>query len=77
MKRAAVLLRGLVSPQVSQEVVAEALDCSQQAVSAWVNGTSKPSLERMLKLEQLYGIPVAAWAEDVAEAEASPAEPAA
>jgi transcriptional regulator with XRE-family HTH domain len=73
MKRGAVLLRGLVSPQVNQETVAKELECSQQAVSAWVNGQAKPSLERMLKLEHLFGIPVASWAEEVAEESAAEA----
>ena len=76
MKRGAHLLRALVSPQVPQETLASQLECTQQAVSAWANGTSKPSLERMLKLQSLYGIPVEAWAEETEEAAPSQ-EPAA
>ena len=47
---------------MSQSEVARRLGVSQQAVYAWVAGTSKPSLERMIKLRDLLGIAVEDWA---------------
>lgn len=63
------MLRSLVTPQVTQEDIANKLGVTQQAVSAWVHGGSRPSLERMMLLERLFGIPIQSWAEDAEDAE--------
>lgn len=67
MTKGARDLKRLVSPEVTQERLAELLDVSQQAVSAWVHGKAKPSPDRMAKLEDLFGIPMRAWTEEPAE----------
>ena len=41
---------------MTQELVAEKMDVSRQAVSKWENGTSEPSTANLIALSQLYGI---------------------
>lgn len=41
---------------MTQELVAEKLDVSRQAVSKWENGTSEPSTANLIALAQLYGV---------------------
>lgn len=42
----------------TQELVAEALGVSRQAVSKWENGSSEPSTSNLFALAKLYGISV-------------------
>ena len=48
-------------PQISRARLAENLGVSKQAVSAWGRGISRPSVEHLVKIEELLGIPVAEW----------------
>ena len=41
---------------MTQEVVAESLQVSRQAVSKWENGTSDPTTGNLLALAKLYGV---------------------
>ena len=41
---------------MTQELVAERLEVSRQAVSKWENGTSDPSTTNLLALSKLYGV---------------------
>lgn len=41
---------------MTQELVAEKMDVSRQAVSKWENGTSEPSTANLIALSQLYGV---------------------
>ena len=41
----------------TQDVVAEQLDVSPQAVSKWEKGTSEPNTSNLMALAKLYGIP--------------------
>jgi len=52
---------------VTQEGIATALGVSQQAVSSWVNGGAKPSYQRRLRLQELYGVPLESWDEKPSE----------
>ena len=40
----------------SQEIVAEKIGVSRQAVSKWENGTSKPSTENLIQLSELFEV---------------------
>jgi len=42
----------------SQEMVAEKLGVSRQAVSKWENNLSEPSTENLMKLSELFNIEV-------------------
>ena len=44
------------SNAMSQDVLAEKLEVSRQAVSKWENGTSDPSTANLLALAKLYGV---------------------
>lgn len=59
----ATLLRKRVSPEITQGELAKALGVSQQAVSGWISGHSKPSRDRAVQIERLFGIPVSAWSD--------------
>lgn len=48
---------------VTQARLAAILNIKQQAVSQWIRGVSRPTLENMLEIERLYAIPTAHWAE--------------
>ena len=50
---------------MTQSALAETLGVSPQAVSGWVTGKSKPEPKYMAKLEDLLGIPMRAWMEEV------------
>lgn len=43
---------------LSQEVLAEKLDCSRQAISKWENGTTTPDAEMLQKYSELFGVSV-------------------
>ena len=42
---------------MTQEVVAESIGVSRQAVSKWENGTSETNTSNLMALAKLYGIP--------------------
>lgn len=67
MNQGSELLRALTRPQARQDEVAQQLGISQQAVSAWMSGRTKPSYEKKLKLQELFGIPVDSWDSKVPE----------
>lgn len=71
--KAAAALKKAVSPQTTQEQVAEACGVTQQAVSNWVNGVARPKPENMATIEQLLGIPMRDWTEPAEEANGSAA----
>lgn len=50
---------------MTQELVAEKLDVSRQAVSKWENGTSEPSTANLIALAQLYDVDPGALMKDV------------
>jgi len=41
---------------LSQEGLAEKLDCSRQAISKWENGTTTPDAEMLQKYSELFGV---------------------
>lgn len=43
---------------ITQLELAEKLDVSRQAISKWELGTAVPSTENLIRLSQLYGVPV-------------------
>jgi len=61
----AMRLRAELFPRITQAQLAEKLDVSQQAVSAWLHGRARPDLSKMIQIERLLGIPVATWIEVV------------
>ncbi len=62
-----VRLGEALSPKVmSQAELARKLDVSAQAVSDWVAGKSKPKPDLMAQIEDLTGIPMRAWTEEIA-----------
>ena len=61
----AARLRSELFPRITQAQLAEKLEVTQQAVSAWLHGRSRPDLAKMLKIEALLGIPIASWADEV------------
>lgn len=58
-------LRRILSPQqtLTQKQLAEKLGVTQQAVSAWLRGGSRPDHRRMQAIESLLGVSVADWDE--------------
>jgi transcriptional regulator with XRE-family HTH domain len=71
--KASCALKAVVKPErvMTQKQLSEALDCTQQAVSAWLNGVSQPDTERRQKIEAMFQIPVSDWAEAMPPAPAS------
>lgn len=63
---------------MTQTELAEALDISRQAVSRWEQGMSEPSTANLIRIGQLFGVPVDALvnvdAQSPPEAEAQAAE---
>lgn len=43
---------------LSQEALAEKLDCSRQAISKWENGTTTPDAEMLQKYSELFGVSI-------------------
>ena len=55
-------LRAFFSPpRMTQADMAKALGISQQAVSMWVTGRSRPSAHQRAAIERIAGIPAASW----------------
>lgn len=50
---------------MTQELVAERLGVSRQAVSKWENGSSDPSTSNLLALAKLYGVSAEALLKEV------------
>lgn len=42
--------------KLSQEELAEKLEVSRQAISKWENGVSKPDINNIVKLSEIYGV---------------------
>jgi transcriptional regulator with XRE-family HTH domain len=69
LSRAARRLRAALTREADQALpetqaeLARALGVTKGAVSGWCSGECRPSLERMLVIERLYGIAVAEWVE--------------
>lgn len=59
-------LRAFFSPpRMTQADLAKALGVSQQAVSMWVTGRSRPSAHQREAIERIAGIPATTWLTDV------------
>ncbi len=43
---------------LSQEALAEELDCSRQVISKWENGTTTPDAEMLQKYSELFGVSI-------------------
>ena len=43
---------------LSQEGLAEKLDCSRQVISKWENGTTTPDAEMLQKYSELFGVSI-------------------
>ena len=43
---------------LSQEGLAEKLDCSRQVISKWENGTTTPDAEMLKKYSELFGVSI-------------------
>ena len=43
---------------LSQEALAEKLDCSRQVISKWENGTTTPDAEMLQKYSDLFGVSI-------------------
>lgn len=43
---------------LSQEGLAEKLDCSRQVISKWENGTTTPDVEMLRKYSELFGVSI-------------------
>ncbi|MGO9710595.1 MAG: helix-turn-helix transcriptional regulator [Polyangiaceae bacterium] len=58
-----LLRKALACPTepLNQAALALQLGVSQQAVSNWINGRSRPSAESMLELERLFAIDPREW----------------
>lgn len=69
----ALLLRQSVSGErrMTQVQLAEHLDVSQQAVSAWIRGTSRPDFRRQILLQDLFGIHAADWEIETTDGDAA------
>ncbi len=52
---------------ISQETAAERLNVSRQTIGRWEQGRSVPSMENMVKLSELYGVPLEDLVQDVCE----------
>lgn len=64
ISKAATDLRALlkpVPPPMTQQGLAEALGVTQQAVSSWLRGVTRPNYETRMKIAELVGVPVEDW----------------
>lgn len=65
MRRAAIELRKRFRPAMTGAELARELGVTRQAVGNWLAGTHLPSPDLMARIEDLTGIPMRAWTEDV------------
>lgn len=49
----------------TQEQIADAIGCSQQMVSLYLTGQSKPGTSYAARISRVYRIPIAWWSEPV------------
>lgn len=49
---------------ISQEALAELLGVSRQTISKWENGTVQPSADNLMRLSQVFQLPVEAFLSD-------------
>ena len=52
---------------LSQEALAEKLNCSRQVISKWENGTTTPDVETLQKYSELFGVSIDSLVKDEAE----------
>lgn len=57
---------------LSQEALAEKLDCSRQVISKWENGTTAPDAEMLKKYSALFGVSIDYLVKEEMEEPASP-----
>lgn len=78
MTKAARELRRLLKPTpppMTQQGLADALGVTQQAVSAWLRGVTRPNYETRMKITGLLGVAIDDWGVDApAESGALPAD---
>ena len=67
--KASVALDQLLRPvrPLTQKQLADELGVTQQAVSLWLSGRSKPDTNRRERIEELTGVPVTDWDESVSD----------
>lgn len=58
------LLKIRLKQGISQEELAEKLEVSRQTISKWENGVVRPSAENLIRLSEVYGIPIDALLKD-------------
>lgn len=56
---------------MTQQGLATELGVTQQAVSSWLRGVSRPNYETRKKIEDLLGVPVDAWTDTGSPSDAS------
>lgn len=62
--KAARVVRACLSEQhLTQTDLAKEFEVTQQAVSGWLTGRCPPASRVMVRLEELFGIPVSWWFE--------------
>lgn len=80
MEQRKTLARLRVKKGLSQKEVAKELGVTRQAVSGWESGRTQPSVEKLVAVCRLYGVPVEElcreWVEEAVEEEISPVEEA-
>lgn len=80
MEQRKTLARLRVKKGLSQKEVAKELGVTRQAVSGWESGRTRPSVEKLVAVCRLYGVPVEElcreWVEEAVEEEISPVEEA-
>lgn len=74
--KASRALTEALTPKLTQEELAERLGVTQQAVSSWANGRTKPSAEVMAKIEDLLGISMRSWVESAVKSDDAGDSPA-
>lgn len=53
---AEMLRREMAAHVMTQETLAARLDCTQAAVSYWTRGKREPSLDRLCRMADLFGV---------------------
>ena len=60
---------------LSQEKLADEMNVSRQAVSKWESGNVMPSLDNLIYLSKLYGVPIDSLIDDSQDLPPEPAPP--
>lgn len=75
LSRGAEKLADVLTPRTeagfSASDLARKLGVTPQSVSGWIRGKATPSPDLLVKLEDLLGIPMRAWTEEVPDEEAA------